>query len=127
MRLLKSEMEAVKLESLRPFVASPSEFFDRREHYRLLAYLSTKVRGRSIIDIGTHNGDSALALSVGGSAVHSFDIVDKIGRRKSRPNVSFYRLDLFDPTSRDAWRTELLSSGLILIDVDPHEGSRELE
>ena len=34
-----------------------------KEHYKLLSYLSTLFNNSIIIDIGTHRGSSALALS----------------------------------------------------------------
>ena len=41
------------------------EFFGDcgRQHYNLLAYISTLYNGIDIFDIGTHRGSSALALS----------------------------------------------------------------
>lgn len=43
-------------------------------HYRLLCYLSTCFRDQLFVDIGTNQGDSALALSFGGNYVVSFDV-----------------------------------------------------
>lgn len=58
-----------------------SEFTNKQgiEHYKLLAYFSTQFNGVNIIDIGTHRGSSALALSYNiNNTVHSFDILDKV-------------------------------------------------
>lgn len=141
MRLSRVLLEKVDLEPLRPYVANPEEFFGRREHYRLLALLSLHVPLEgTIIDIGTHQGDSALALSLGGAKVETFDIVHNVPLLKPipahnlRPELAapggpiFYnRGDLWDPRYREKWRSVLLESALIFIDVDPHEGTRELE
>lgn len=126
MRLTRADIDKIDLERLRPFVANPEEFFGRREHYRLLAYLSLHVPGR-IIDVGTHLGDSAVALSYAGAQVDSFDVVDKREGCAAPSNVSFFKADLFNDAARDTFRKRLLESALILIDIDPHEGTRELE
>jgi hypothetical protein len=127
MRLTRADLKKVDLERLRPFVANGSEFFGRTEHYRLLAHLSTRFPDKPIVDIGTHQGDSALALSYGGAPVDSFDVVDKV-RGRPRPLNVRYRLDnLYTPEGRERWKTKLLDSSVILIDIDPHEGSREYE
>lgn len=128
MRLTRALLDAVDLEPLRPYVANPGQFFAPREHYRLLAFLSLYVPpARTIVDIGTHQGDSALALSLGGSDVESFDVADKIGGRVSRRNIYYHAADLWTPATRERFRATLLESALIFIDIDPHEGTRELE
>ncbi len=45
-----------------------------QEHYRLLCYLSTLFEDTLFIDIGTNEGDSALALGFGHNYVVSFDL-----------------------------------------------------
>lgn len=125
MRLTRSDLKVVDLERLRPFVANSDEFFGRAQHYRLLAYLSTLESGRPIVDVGTHHGDSALALSYGGAVVESFDVVDKVRGRPRPPNVHYHSDDLFTEAGREKWKDTLLASSIILIDVDPHEGTRE--
>lgn len=124
-RLTQADVQAVNLARLRTLVAHPIEFFGRREHYRLLAHLSTLAPGRPIFDVGTHHGDSALALSYGGGPVESFDVVDKVAGRARPPNVRYHADDLFTEAGREKWRVELLASSVVLIDVDPHEGTRE--
>ena len=130
MRLTRAALEGVDLERLRPFVEGPNSaaFFDRREHYRLLALLSTLVLpGKTIVDIGTCYGDSALALSYGGRFVQSFDIEDRVGDRSFPGNIRRNIADLFDPTTRESFHDTLLDSGLILIDIAPHAGKQEYE
>lgn len=128
MLLTRALLDAVNLEPLRPYAANPTEFFGKREHYRLLALLSLHVPpGRTIIDIGTHQGDSALALSLGGAQVESFDVQVKTLGKLVIDNVRYRWADLFDPATREQFRRMLLESALILIDIDPHEGTRELE
>lgn len=130
LRIVGNEVRGISLEKLRPFARENPEFYDvaGREHYRLLAYLSTKVDG-TIVDIGTHRGASALALSYDeGNTVLTFDVVDKAppiidGRR----NVHRFIRDLTVSSVREAYKTALLESPLILLDIDPHEGDREWE
>jgi glycosyltransferase involved in cell wall biosynthesis len=127
MRLTRAEFEGIDLEPLRPYAAGP-EFFGATEHYRLLAYLSSLVPpGKTIVDIGTHQGDSALALSSGGRFVESFDVEDRMAGRQRPAGVRYNLADLFDPATRETWRHMLRDSGLIFIDIDPHEGTREYE
>ena len=126
MRLCRADIEKVDLEPLRPFVAGEG-FFWTKEHYRLLAHLSTCVGSGTIFDLGTHLGDSALALSVGGYPVETFDITDNVRGRPHPPNVHHNLVDLWSPEGREAWKARLLASPLIFLDIDPHEGTREHE
>src|SRR5579862_1830524 len=76
------------------------EFFGipGQQHYRLLAYLSTLHNNSTIIDIGTHRGSSALALSYNSNnKVISFDICDKVDnpKIKNRSNIEFRLTNLF--------------------------------
>lgn len=127
MRIGRAEVDAVDVERLRPFVSAPVEFYAPagREHYRLLAYLSTFFNRRTIIDVGTHHGDSAAALSYEPTnKIESFDVVRKATKKPD--NVTYHIADLTDPEARRGWAEMLLASALIFIDIDPHEGSREL-
>ena len=61
-------------------LSSDSEFLGKpgKEHYKLLAYLSTTFNFKNIIDIGTHLGNSSLALSYNiSNTIYTFDIIDK--------------------------------------------------
>jgi len=107
-----------------------SEFYNipGKEHYRLLSYLSTLYNNSIIIDIGTHRGSSATALSYNSTnTIYSFDIVDKIVNNsiKQIPNIKFQYDDLFDKTVFDKWTDIILSCPFIFLDVDPHNGTME--
>lgn len=98
------------------------------EHYRLLSYLSTQFNNSTIIDIGTHRGSSALALSYNPTnTVYTFDIVDKIENEfiRSRENIRFSLDNLFEDPSK--WEATILSAPFIVLDVDPHNGSMEID
>ena len=100
------------------------------EHYRLLAYFSTLFNNTIIIDIGSHRGKSSLALSYNKSnTVISFDIIDNVYNEKikKRENIQFYLENLWDNEIRNKWRETILNSGLIFLDVDPHNGKMEYE
>lgn len=103
------------------------------EHYRLLAYLAQQFNHGTIIDIGTHKGCSALALSTNPSnRVYTFDLEDKLSPTDKEDlwkngNVVFSTDNLMDNETRQSWRGVLLSSPLIVLDIDPHQGSQEFE
>ena len=66
-RLNAARIRSIDLERFRPFVSDIyTEYFwlePGAEHYKLLAYLSTRYHSTTIIDLGTDKGCSALALS----------------------------------------------------------------
>ena len=97
-----------------------------KEHYKLLAYLSTLYNNSDIFDIGTYYGYSALALAFGNASnsILSFDIARK-GSPPTLDNISYYFDNLMEPAGLDLWKERLLRSPLIMLDIDPHEGTRE--
>jgi hypothetical protein len=93
-----------------------------KEHYRLISYISTLYNNRTLIDIGTYQGFSALALGYNGqNAVKSYDIkkekeVDLISKDISLTNnISFYIENVLDDLNT------LLSSPFIVLDT-AHDG-----
>lgn len=105
-----------------------------REHYRLLAYLSTLFANSSILDIGTYTGTSALAFSYTKSnTIHSFDIKDFVelshpGLKESLSNVAFHlNDDLWDEKVANKYTPLILSSPLLFVDINPHNGIMELD
>lgn len=131
MKLTLAGLRSVDMETLRPFAGDSEWLYASAgvEHHRLLAYLSTLFKGRTIFDIGTHHGDSAHALSYNeANQVLSFDVVNHVpGHRRSRQNITYHQADLFDLKVRGAWKQKLLKSAIVFLDIDPHEGSREHE
>ena len=68
-----------------------------REHYRMLAYLSTLYNDEILLDVGTHMGGSALALSYNKSnKVVSVDVVVLLEKIIDLPNIEFKVLDLLE-------------------------------
>lgn len=101
-----------------------------KEHYKLLSYFSTLFNGATIIDIGTHRGSSALALSYNTTnTVYSFDIMDKVLNEKirTRENIVFSMDNLFEAAGQEKWKETLLAAPFIFLDVDPHNGSMEID
>jgi hypothetical protein len=99
-------------------------FFDTdfREHYRLIAHLSSFFQGSTIFDIGTNKGYSSLALSHNpDNSVVSYDLVEckELGFPEELTNIE-YRLGDVRQDSR------LLSSPLIMLDTN-HDGEFEHE
>jgi hypothetical protein len=100
-----------------------------REHYKLLAYFSTLFNNATIIDIGTHRGSSALALSYNPTnTVHTFDIMEKVDNQaiKARENIQFHMDNLFEPEGQAKWTETILQAPFLFLDVDPHNGHMEI-
>jgi predicted O-methyltransferase YrrM len=100
-----------------------------KEHYFFLASLSKQMPGKKIIELGTHNGRSTLALNYGNNTVYTYDIKNWLVPNifTGRPNINFRLENLFDANLRELNKEHILSSDLIFIDIDPHEGVMELE
>jgi predicted O-methyltransferase YrrM len=111
------------------------------EHYKLLCAISSQICNGTIIDIGTHNGNSAIALGynlyknknniLDRSMLYTFDITDlksESFRKFMNNNCIHSSLEnIFDYTIRDKYKNVLLESELIMIDIDPHNGLLEYE
>lgn len=90
-----------------------------REHYKLLAHLSTLFTGVTIVDIGTDAGCSAMALSYNpANRVVSYDLVNRRRADIQLPNVEFRVRDAL--ADADEW----FASPLISLDV-AHDGTYE--
>jgi hypothetical protein len=108
-----------------------NDFYEKpgKEHYQLLSYFSTLFNNSNIIDIRTHIGYSALALSYNKSnTVYSFDIMDRVDENiKNTENIKFCSDNLFERETADKWKEIILSCPFIFLDVHPHNGTMELE
>jgi hypothetical protein len=128
MRLTRADLKTVDMSQLVRLAPEPSTFDRAGEHYRLLAYLSSLYKGQTIVDLGTHHGSSAIALSYEPSnRIESFDIEDHVSKRVMPANVRFHRENLYDPAVREQHKKMLLESALIFVDTDPHSGIPEHE
>lgn len=93
------------------------------EAYRLYAYLGKQFNNKIILDIGTRFGNSALALSKNGrNKVISYNIVEEGASDIEKKNITWV---LKDFRNDDTINWDKVA--LILLDVDPHDGSKERE
>ena len=104
------------------------------EHYFFLAALTSQLKNKKIIELGTHNGRSTVALNYGNlkynnnNEIYTYDInyflLPNIFRNT---NINFRMENLFDGETREKNKEHILSSDIIFIDIDPHEGIMEYE
>jgi predicted O-methyltransferase YrrM len=115
----------VDLRALARHVANPQHlrYFldtDFREHYRLIAYLSTRFNNSLLFDIGTNKGYSALALSYNPTnRVISYDIEEckELNAADQLSRIEFRLGDVLTDS-------RLLSAPLIMLNTN-HDGSFE--
>lgn len=112
--------------------APAAEYFDKKageEFYRLIAYIASQhPAGSKFVDIGTYYGLSATALASNPDcSVVTYDVYDHITEDddvstvKTIPNVEFRLKDCIDDMQ------EICSAKVVIIDVDPHDGTQEIE
>lgn len=128
----QEQIRSFDLSIFKGYHMDEQEFFGSagQQHYKLLGYISTLFNDTHIIDIGTHMGSSAMALSYNKrNKVHTFDIVNKtshiLNSYRLLDNVEFHIADVFTPETRAPYRELLLSAPFVFIDVDPHNGWME--
>jgi len=105
-----------------------------KEHYLLLASLGLQIQNKKILEFGTHHGRSAYTMAYGNrkmnnnNAIITYDI-NKIILNGIFDNTNIdYRIeDLFDIEKREQNKKHILSSDIIFIDIDPHEGIMEYD
>ena len=95
-----------------------------QSEYRLYAWLSTQFNNTTILDVGTRTGGSALALSYNEkNNVISYDLVEQgASSGISKSNVEFKIQDFRNDDTLD-----FDNISIIMIDVDPHDGTTEEE
>ena len=104
------------------------------EHYYLLAAISMQLKNKKIIELGTHNGRSAIALNYGNiknnnkNTIYTYDIMYHLAPNIfDNTSINFNMQNLLDQSTREINRNHILSADLIFIDVDPHEGTVEYD
>ena len=95
-----------------------------QSEYRLYAWLSTQFNNTTILDVGTRTGGSALALSYNDkNKVISYDLVEQgASSGIKKDNVEFKIQDFREDDTLD-----YDNISIIMIDVDPHDGTAEEE
>ena len=102
-------------------------------HYSsILAYLSTCFNDSIIVDLGTLYGNSAAALAYNKSnKVYTYDIESREEATSKFKLEEFKNVEyIITNCIEDKWRRQtdrdiILSSELIFLDVDPHDGVQE--
>ena len=97
--------------------------------YNVLSHLSTYFNNDIIIDYGTGvEGVSARALAYNETnMVYSYDIEFSENAAAHFKNFNNIVYEIFDPIKSPSDQELLLSSSLIALDVDPHDGVQERE
>jgi hypothetical protein len=104
------------------------------EHYFFLASVGLQLQNKKIIEFGTHFGRSAYIMAYGNrklsnnNNIITYDIENLLIDGIFENTDIDYRLeDLFDPKNREKNKDHILSSDIIFIDIDPHEGVLEYD
>jgi hypothetical protein len=91
--------------------------------FKLYSYLSTLFNNKTILDVGTEFGNSALSFSYNESnTVISYNIIEEGASNIIRDNIIWKVMDFRNDNSIDYSKVEV-----ICIDVDPHDGRQEVE
>ena len=105
-----------------------------KEHYLLLASLGIQIKNKKIIELGTSTGLSAIALNYGNikynnnNTIYTYDICNGIiPNIFDNTNIQYILENFFDPFIREQNKEHILSSDVIFIDIDPHQGLLEYE
>ena len=95
-----------------------------QSEYRLYAWLSKQFNNTTILDVGTRTGGSVLALSYNDkNKVISYDLVEQgASSGIKKDNVEFKIQDFREDDTLD-----YDNISIIMIDVDPHDGTAEEE
>jgi hypothetical protein len=124
MELYKEEFEKFSIETFGRRVIN-SRYFNKPEgeHYKLLAYLSSKLLDGSVVsELGTYQGYEAYALSYNPRVkVISYGIETAVASEMRRlPNVTY----VYD-TYKNHWG-DIMKSSLVFVDLS-HTGTEERE
>lgn len=113
------ELNALNLSNLLPYIDArdTDEFMKPSgQHYKLLAWLSTKYSNATIFDIGTWHGSSAVALSLNpNNTVYSFNVQQERQCDKTPFNVAFIIENLLE--KNEYYIGKLKKSPLVVVDV----------
>jgi predicted O-methyltransferase YrrM len=122
MKLSKKRILEENLEFFNEEVKTFSYIKGTTEHYRLLSYLCKTEDNITLIDAGTCNGHSCLAMAQNkNNKVITYDIQFKsFNFFNEYENIEFKQLDINEELP------EIIKSAkIILLDIDPHDGIQE--
>lgn len=118
----KEDVKQLDISHLRDISLNANDWLPAgQSEYRLYAYLSTFFNKTTILDIGTRTGGSALALSYNpNNEVISYDLVEQGASAIEKENITWKIMDFMEDEELD-WD----NISIVMIDVDPHDGSQE--
>lgn len=116
----QNDIQNVNLDFFDQYYPNNSWVKQDNEHYKLLKYLANQYNNTCILDIGTREGCSCLALAQNPTnQIISYDILNCV-LPYSLPNVTFKRKNIFFEDN-----SVLNNAPLMLLDIDPHDGYQE--
>lgn len=120
--IIRDQVKEIEISHLKNISLNQNDWLSAgQSEYRLYAYLSTFFNNSTILDIGTRTGGSALALSYNPTnQVISYDLVEQGASSIVRDNINWKIQDFMEDETLD-WD----NISIIMIDVDPHDGSQE--
>ena len=120
--IIKDQVRSLDIGHLRDVSLNQNDWLPAgQSEYRLYAYLSTFFHKSVILDVGTRTGGSALALSYNpNNQVISYDLVEQGASSIQKNNITWKIQDFMEDETLD-----LDNVNIIMIDVDPHDGSQE--
>jgi 2-polyprenyl-3-methyl-5-hydroxy-6-metoxy-1,4-benzoquinol methylase len=127
LKATKEQLNSIEFDSYRDSFLKkgyPNNWFFMEageEHYRLLAYIGSLYKSKTLLDIGSYQGNSAIALAHSGNKIISYDLASQpIISKIKKDNISFEIGNILDNNDL------ILSSPFIMLDTY-HDGTFEQE
>jgi 2-polyprenyl-3-methyl-5-hydroxy-6-metoxy-1,4-benzoquinol methylase len=127
LKATKEQLNSIEFDSYRDSFLKkgyPNNWFFMEageEHYRLLAYIGSLYKSKTLLDIGSYQGNSAIALAHSGNKIISYDLASQpIISKIKKDNISFEIGNILDKDDL------ILSSPFIMLDTY-HDGTFEQE
>jgi predicted O-methyltransferase YrrM len=119
-----NKIQKINMDEISSYLShSQAELSRQGEPYKFYAYISTLVNNKTILDVGTRDGLSALAFSYNpNNKIISYDLVEQGASNIKKENLQFKIMDFRSDESLN-----YKDIAIIMIDVDPHDGIKELE
>jgi hypothetical protein len=120
--ITKEKVESMNVDFLRNLSLNPQDWDEPgKSEYKLYSHLSSLFNNTTILDIGTRTGGSALALSYNeNNKVISYDLIEQGVSSIKKSNIIWKITDFMNDADID-----LSNVSIIMIDVDPHDGTQE--
>ena len=127
LKATKEQLNSIEFDSYRDSFLKkgyPNNWFFMeagQEHYRLLAYIGSLYKSKTLLDIGSYQGNSAIALAHSGNKIISYDLdTQPIIEKIKNDNIKFIKGDIL------ADNDLILTSPFIMLDTY-HNGDFEQE